>query len=194
MDQLSTLEKASLGSFWRNLICTVAWSPLGEEDISTKDLVLCQSTCCAMRVFPYFSNVISNLRLNMHREGWALSLPNTSRPCGHVQGLFKTAWLKSDQSSSKQTQEPSNLRCFYMNIQMGGFGLPQPAATLNSTLQTDSTQVFSQRQGAPLSATRLLSLVLQSTLNPVWNVCILTTLACTFPRAGGNCPQGLCWP
>lgn len=136
MDQLSTLGKASLGSFWRNLICTVAWSPLGEEDISTKDLVLCQSTCCAMRVFPYFSNVISNLRLNMHREGWALSLPNTSRPCGHVQGLFKTAWLKSDQSSSKQTQEPSNLRCFYMNIQMGGFGLPQPAATLNSTLQT----------------------------------------------------------
>lgn len=44
------------------------------------------------------------------------------------------------------------------------------------------------------SATRLLSLVLQSTLNPVWNVCILTTLAHTFLRTEGNCPQGLCWP
>lgn len=132
-------------------MCIVTWSPTGEEDnISTKELVLCQSTCCARRVLPHFSNVISNPRSNMHKEVLALSLPNTSHPCGHVQGLFNTAWLKSGQSSSRQTQKPSNLRCFYVSIQMGGFGLPQPATTLSSTRQIDSTQVFSQRQGAPL--------------------------------------------
>lgn len=37
-----------------------------------------------------------------------------------------------------------------MSFQMEGFGLPRPAATLNSALQIDSTQVFSQRQGTPL--------------------------------------------
>lgn len=104
--------------------------------------MLCQGTCCAMRVLPHFSNIISNPRLNMYKEGLGLSLPNTSHPCGLVPGLFKSACLKSDQSSSRQTQKSSNLRCFYTSIQIAGFGLPRPAATLNSTIQTGSTQVF----------------------------------------------------
>lgn len=92
MGQSRRLGKASLGGFWRNLMIMYigAQSPSGEDNISTKDLVLCQSTCCAMRALPHFSNVISNL--NMYQEG--LACPSQIPPI--PVGMFKACSKQLD--------------------------------------------------------------------------------------------------